>query len=61
MKQLSVQFTSAANHYDRQLSKQLKEKETLTWGSRSIASVEKVENPVFSFFTGLTMDKSRGE
>lgn len=61
MRQLSGQFTQAATHYEKQLNKQLKEKETMTWGSRSIASVEKVENPVFSFFTGLTMDKSRGE
>jgi hypothetical protein len=61
MKQLSTQFSQAATHYERQLTKQLKDKETMTWGSRSIASVETVENPVFSFFTGLTMDKSRGE
>lgn len=61
MKQVSAQFITASEHFDKQLNKQLKDKETLTWGSRSIASVEKVENPVFSFFTGLTMDKSRGE
>lgn len=61
MKQVSAQFITASQHFDKQLSNQLKDKETLTWGSRSIASVEKVENPVFSFFTGLTMDKSRGE
>ena len=59
MKQLSQQFLVAARQYDKNLEKALKEKETLAWGSRSIASVEKVENPVFSFFTGLTMDKSK--
>ncbi len=59
MKQLSTQFTTASQQYDKSLNKALKEKETLAWGSRSIASVEKVENPVFSFFTGLTMDKSK--
>ena len=59
MKKLSEQFVTASKHYDRNLAKTLKDKETLAWGSRSIASVEEVENPVFSFFTGLTMDKSR--
>lgn len=59
MKQLSQQFLTASRQYDKNLEKALKDKETLAWGSRSIASVEKVENPVFSFFTGLTMDKSK--
>lgn len=59
MKQLSTQFITASQQYDKNLNKALKEKETLAWGSRSIASVEEVENPVFSFFTGLTMDKSK--
>jgi hypothetical protein len=59
MKQLSAQFITASRQFEKQLDKALKEKETLAWGSRSIASVEEVENPVFSFFTGLTMDKSR--
>jgi hypothetical protein len=59
MKQLSSQFITASAQYDKNLDKALKEKETLAWGSRSIASVEEVENPVFSFFTGLTMDKSK--
>jgi hypothetical protein len=59
MKDLSAQFVTAARQYDKNLEKALKEKETLAWGSRSIGSVEEVENPVFSFFTGLTMDKSK--
>jgi hypothetical protein len=59
MKELSKQFITASRQYDKNLDKALKEKETLAWGSRSIASVEEVENPVFSFFTGLTMDKSK--
>jgi hypothetical protein len=59
MKQLSQQFVTAGRQYDKNLEKALKEKETLAWGSRAIASVEEVENPVFSFFTGLTMDKSK--
>lgn len=59
MKQLSEQFVTASRQYDKNLEKALREKETLAWGSRSIASVEEVENPVFSFFTGLTMDKSK--
>jgi hypothetical protein len=59
MKQLSGQFITASRQFNKQLDKAIKEKETLAWGSRAIASVEQVENPVFSFFTGLTMDKSR--
>lgn len=61
MKQIGGQFLGVARQFDKQLEKALKEKETLAWGSRSIASVEQIENPVFSFFTGLTMDKSREE
>ncbi len=59
MKGLSAQFLDASRQFEKQLAKALKEKETLSHGARSIASVEKVENPVFSFFTGLTMDKSK--
>ena len=61
MKQVAGQFAGVSRQLDKQLEKAIKEKETLAWGSRSIASVEQIENPVFSFFTGLTMDKSRGE
>jgi len=59
MKQVAVQFLKVSRNFDHQLSKALKDKETLAWGTRSIASVEAIENPVFSFFTGLTMDKMR--
>lgn len=59
MKQIGGQFLVVSRQFDKQLEKALRDKETLAWGSRSIASVEQVENPVFSFFTGLTMDKSR--
>ena len=61
MKQVAGQFLGISSQFDKQLVKALKEKETLAWGSRAIASVEQIENPVFSFFTGLTMDKSREE
>jgi tetratricopeptide (TPR) repeat protein len=61
MKQVAGQFYGISKQFDKQLEKALKEKETLAWGSRSIASVEQIENPVFSFFTGLTMDKGREE
>jgi hypothetical protein len=61
MKQIGAQFLGVSRQFDKQLEKALKEKETLAWGSRSIASVEEIENPVFSFFTGLTMDKSKEE
>jgi hypothetical protein len=59
MKGLSAQFLTASKQFETQLAKALKDKETLSSGARSIASVEKIENPVFSFFTGLTMDKSK--
>lgn len=59
MRGLSGQFTSAAKDYERTLAKAIKEKTVLAWGTRSIASFEEVENPVFSFFTGLTMDRVR--
>ena len=61
MKQIGGQFLTQSKQYERQIEKATKEKETLTWGFRAIASLEQIENPVFSFFTGLTMDKSRGE
>ena len=61
MKQIGRQFLTQSKQYERQIEKATKEKETLTWGFRAIASLEQIENPVFSFFTGLTMDKSRGE
>ncbi len=59
MKDVSAQFLNASKQYDRQLVKALKEKESISAGTRSIASLEEIENPIFSFFTGLTMDKSR--
>lgn len=59
MKSLSAQFLTASRQYEKNLDKAIKDKETLATSSRSIASVEQVENPVFSFFTGLTMDKSK--
>lgn len=59
MKGVAKPFTTASVQYEKQLDKAIKARETVTWGSRSIASVNDVENPVFSSFTGLTMDKSR--
>jgi hypothetical protein len=53
------EFLGVSAQFEKNLSKALKDKETLTHGSRSIASVEDVENPVHSFFTGITMDKAR--
>ena len=57
MKQVASPFLKSSAQYEVNLNKALREKESLTSGSRSIASVEEVENPVNSFFTGLTMDK----
>ncbi len=59
MNQLSEQFAKVSKQYDSTLEKYLSEKESLLWGARAIASFEEVENPVFSFYTGLTMDRSR--
>jgi tetratricopeptide (TPR) repeat protein len=59
MKNVSKEFLSVSAQFERNLTKALKDKETLTYGSRSIASIEDVENPVHSFFTGVTMDKAR--
>ncbi len=59
MKNLSQQFLTVSLQYEKTLNTALLEKETLSWGARSIASVEAIENPVFSFFTGLPMDKSK--
>lgn len=59
MKKIGSQFLIVSRQFDEQLDKALNEKETLVWGSRSIASLDEIENPVFSNVTGLTMDKSR--
>lgn len=59
MKQVGKEFLGVSAQFEKNLAKALKDKETLTFGSRSIASVEDVENPVHSFFTGVTMDKAR--
>lgn len=59
MKQVGKEFLGVSAQFERNLAKALKDKETLTYGSRSIASIEDVENPVHSFFTGVTMDKAR--
>jgi tetratricopeptide (TPR) repeat protein len=53
------EFLNVSVQFEKNLAKALKEKETLTHGSRSIASIDDVENPVHSFFTGVTMDKGK--
>jgi hypothetical protein len=60
MKQLAGQFKTATSDYDKQFSKVFTDGENLVWVNRSVASVESIENPVFSFFSGLTMDKAGG-
>jgi hypothetical protein len=57
MKQVAAPFLKSGSQYEANLAKALKDKEALTMSSRAVASVEDVENPVNSFFTGLTMDK----
>ncbi|MFL5785467.1 MAG: tetratricopeptide repeat protein, partial [Bacteriovoracaceae bacterium] len=56
---VSKEFLNVSVQFEKNLAKALKDKETLTYGSRSIASLENVENPVHSFFTGVTMDKGK--
>lgn len=57
MTNLSKQFFSASENYSLTLSNFLKTKEALTRGGRFISSIQGIENPVFSFSTGLIMDK----
>ena len=59
MNGVGKEFLGVSVQFEKNLLKALKDKETLTHGSRSIASFEDVENPVHSFFTGVTMDKAR--
>jgi tetratricopeptide (TPR) repeat protein len=58
MKNVGKELLGVSAQFEKNLAKALREKETLTHGSRSIASLENVENPVHSFFTGVTMDKA---
>lgn len=58
MKQVGGQLISAARQYNKNLDKAVKDKERLSVGGRSVASLERVENPVMAFLTGITMDKS---
>ncbi len=59
MKDVSRQFTQASQLYSANLMKVLGEKEILSRGGRFISSINGIENPVFSFSTGLIMDKTR--
>lgn len=59
MKQVASPFLKTSTQYEQSLAKAIKDKEALTFGTRSIASIENVENPVNSFFTGLPMDRAR--
>jgi hypothetical protein len=59
MKDVSRQFTQASQLYASILMKVLGEKEILSRGGRFVSSINGIENPVFSFSTGLIMDKTR--
>jgi hypothetical protein len=57
MGNLSIPFISASRQYQSNITRALSSKENLISGVRSVSSLDGVENPTFSFFTGLTMDR----
>jgi hypothetical protein len=59
MKDVSKQFIQASLNYSSNLTKVLGEKQILSRGGRFISSLNGIENPIFSFSTGLIMDKTR--
>lgn len=59
MVEVARPFQVASDLYARNLDKALTSKETLLWGKRVISSIEGVENPIYSFHTGLTMDRGQ--
>lgn len=59
MKDVSKPFIQASQTYNSNLTKVLGEREILSRGGRFISSIIGIENPIFSFSTGLIMDKTR--
>ncbi len=59
MKEISKQYTKASLSYAANLTKVIGEKEILSRGGRFISSLNGIENPIFSFSTGVIMDKTR--
>ncbi len=59
MKDVSKTFIQASQNYSSNLTKVLGEREVLSPGGRFISSINGIENPIFSFSTGLIMDKTR--
>ena len=59
MKDVSKPFIQASQTYNSNLIKVLGEREILSRSGRFISSINGIENPIFSFSTGLIMDKTR--
>ncbi len=61
MKQVSTNFLTISEKFSLGLKESLLKGEYLTTGSRMLASQEQVENPIFSSYTALIMDDTKGE
>ncbi len=56
MGQVALKFDRLSMNYQTSVKSTVTSKRLLTSGTRSLASVEGVENPIMSFTSGLTMD-----
>ncbi len=56
MGQLAMKFDRLSLNYQTSIKSAISAKKLLTSGTRSLASVEGIENPIMSFTSGLTMD-----
>lgn len=57
MSNVSLNYDRLALNYKTSIKSNIFDKKIMTSGTRSLASVEGVENPIMSFTSGLTMDK----
>lgn len=56
MNQVAMKFDRLSLNYQTSVKSAVSTKKLLTSGTRSLASVEGIENPIMSFTSGLTMD-----
>jgi hypothetical protein len=56
MGQVAMKFDRLSLNYQTSVKSTVSSKQLLTSGTRSLASVEGIENPIMSFTSGLTMD-----
>jgi hypothetical protein len=59
MNSMSGRILSISSDYKKALSKALIDKEVMSSGSRIFAGTDDVENPVFSFYSSLIMDRTK--